>query len=378
MLKMMNINDDAFFTEALRKRGKNEPCWCLSGIKYKKCHWERENKDKFEIGRVLNVNYKLFNVKRCMHPDTENCSGTRIRSHTIQRNGSLKKIIDSKNNVLRMSRDIFNIDEPEEIGWKKASTFYGFCENHDGTMFSVLENHVFEADEEQCFLLYYRALCYELYNKEALVEILKFQKNVIDNGFPLRRQIEIQYSINHSISEFERTVQELQNEKAEADSYLIQRDFSNYSHLVIHFSGSLDLSSSSHFHLAYDLQGNKIYSLSDINTLGEGASFSIIDVDENRGAITISWNKSYKHVQTFIEDLLGNNCDVLLNKIHQLMFAQSENVFFSTYWWKQLSKNEKDFIKHLYYNTDENYGLELQPDFKVHRWSLEAIDKVNF
>jgi len=371
------MEDEMFFTNALRKRGRNDLCWCLSGVKYKYCHLNRESKEKIEFGQALHINYGIFNDKKCLHPDKENCSGKRIRAHTIQRNGGLKKITDTSNHVLRIARNPMGENDPEQIGWKNASTFYGFCEKHDGSTFAPLETTPFSGSKEQCFLLYYRALCYEHYNKEALVEIFKTHKMSIDNGFSLERQIRVQQELNHYISEFGRTVQELKAEKEIADSYLLQNVFSNYAHLIIYFSGTLDLVTSSHFHLSYDLLGNQIYNLSDKSVFAEGASFSIFDIEENRGAVIVSWNKNYKYVNAFIDGLLEIKPNIQLNILHQLMFAQSENVFFSFDWWSCLSDDKKEFINHLSYNTGENYACELRSETCLHNWTFESMQKVN-
>ena len=30
--------------------GRNEPCWCGSGKKYKQCHWRKDAEDRIEAG----------------------------------------------------------------------------------------------------------------------------------------------------------------------------------------------------------------------------------------------------------------------------------------------------------------------------------------
>lgn len=30
------------------KVGRNEPCWCGSGLKYKRCHWDKDEKVRYE------------------------------------------------------------------------------------------------------------------------------------------------------------------------------------------------------------------------------------------------------------------------------------------------------------------------------------------
>ncbi len=370
-------NTHPFVAEALRKRGRNEECWCRSGKKYKHCHWGRENKAKIPIGQALQINHHLFSQKRCMHPNESECSGPRIKAHTIQRKGGLKHIVDAKNHVLMMPKNAPGSFEPEPIGWKDASTFYGFCSFHDSETFKKIETQDFTATSEQCFLFYYRALCYELYQKEALIEIFKNQKETLDNGFPLDRQIEIQLSLSSAICSFSRTVSELQAEKKEADQALEQKQYLNHSHVIIYFSGKLDLFTTSHFHLAYDLGGTKIYDINDEAVFGEGASFSIAPIDEKTGALIVSWNKQYLHILTFIKRFLKIDKKLQLNLLHQLLFAQSENICFSQEWWDTLDETQKSFVKRLYSFGGDNYGYELEPEIKLHRWTLGKIEEVN-
>src|SRR5690606_30118993 len=73
--------------------------------------------------------------------------------------------------------------------------FSGFCSFHDQTLFSPFENHVFSMSQEQIFLLAYRALCYELYTKRALVNSIPALKE-LDKGRGLENQLYIQSFTN--------------------------------------------------------------------------------------------------------------------------------------------------------------------------------------
>lgn len=367
---------DPFVVKALRKHSANEKCWCLSGKKYKRCHRNRERKSEVTVGQALQVNNDLFKVKKCMHPDTQNCSGKRIRAHTIQRNGGLKHITDDKNKVLMMRGDMGRY-APELIGWKDASTFYGFCSHHDSTAFKNIEDNVFSGSSEQCFLLYYRALCYQKYQKEAFVETLKRQKEILDNGKILDEQISIQLTLNRYIHDYGRTVSELNEEKKDADKSLITETYSNYSHLITYFTGSFDLFTTSHMHPAYDLFGTSIYDIYDDATPGEGASFSIVPVNGDTSAFVLSWNTEHSHVKTFIDGILEIPEEIRLNLMHQLLFAYSENICFSSDWWNSLDEEQKSFIKKLYSFGADNYGKELNAELTTHRWTIDRVVTVN-
>ena len=117
--------------------------------------------------------------------------------------------------------------------------------------------------------------------------------------------------------------------------------------------------------------------MNDGAVFGEGASFSITPIDDKAGALIISWNKKYSHILTFIERFLEIDKKLQLNLLHQLLFAQSENICFSEKWWGALDKNQKDFVRYLYSFGGDNFGSELNESIQLHRWTLEKIEKVN-
>jgi hypothetical protein len=77
--------------------GRNEPCWCRSGLKYKKCHLDRERQAPVNI---LDVENRLITELRrgyCSHPDpaSDPCSPTITKAHTIQKKGGISAIAEA-------------------------------------------------------------------------------------------------------------------------------------------------------------------------------------------------------------------------------------------------------------------------------------------
>jgi hypothetical protein len=69
------------------KIGINDPCWCGSGKKYKKCHYGRDSLEKQNPFSAEKQLIKNYNKKYCLHPGTseKECSGSIVKAHTIQR-----------------------------------------------------------------------------------------------------------------------------------------------------------------------------------------------------------------------------------------------------------------------------------------------------
>ena len=127
---------------------RNKPCWCGSGKKLKNCHLDRENMEPPNIHDLQNRTSKMFKTKYCIHPEASetNCKGGIIKAHTIQRSGGLSKIA-KEGHVLSFYNSASRNDGltyPSRIGINKASTFTGFCNFHDTTTFSPIENNPFQ------------------------------------------------------------------------------------------------------------------------------------------------------------------------------------------------------------------------------------------
>ena len=115
------------------KIGRNDPCWCNSGKKFKYCHYGREFEREITRGEIIDYlsNKQLKNT--CFHHpvDGANCSGKIIHSHTVSKSGSLKKIAVN-GHVLNFKPNINTLFETDgkleivQVGVNKASTFPGF------------------------------------------------------------------------------------------------------------------------------------------------------------------------------------------------------------------------------------------------------------
>lgn len=75
------------------KIGRNDPCWCGSGLKYKKCHLNRDKQEPLNRWEAVKSVRKLFSYKDCLAPPQLklHCSNTLSRAHTVPKSKSLKK-----------------------------------------------------------------------------------------------------------------------------------------------------------------------------------------------------------------------------------------------------------------------------------------------
>ena len=289
-----------------------------------------------------------------MHPlaSTENCSGKVIDSHTVQRKGSLRKIVDEKNHVCQLfpsqdGKEFF----VKEIGWKKATTFPGFCSKHDAEAFQKLELEGFHGAHDQCVLQAFRNLCNELYRKSAFIESLEAQLQILDRGFDLNRQIDYQFSARQNIKGQKRYREELQRFWCIFENALIRQEFNKFLSKVYFFEGELSVVSSVTLPVGFDFLGNKLsnqWSLLD-NVSAENAemiSHSVMAADSG-GAIVFCWPAEHKKaeqvVSSFDSFISTDQPDIFM----QYSFLNSEMNFFSRAWWDGLSSSQQSFLKKL-------------------------------
>lgn len=102
---------------------------------------------------------------RCLEP-TMQCDHPAIRAHSIQNRQTIT-LLEQDNHVFAW-QPRFSQDGPEialrRIGRNDASTFAGFCNQHDTELFKPLDTKPLDAaDREQFFLLAYRGITCELH-----------------------------------------------------------------------------------------------------------------------------------------------------------------------------------------------------------------------
>ncbi len=133
-----------------------------------------------EVSKNMAEMLKKCRFKECIFP---NCPIKVIKAHSIQKNKILNNI--SYNGMITTfdPRKSFVTGNFEEIGINTASTFFGFCNHHDTTIFSSIENFDYSNTLEQGFLFAYRACAWEYVAKRVSLcldkELVERTKNPI-------------------------------------------------------------------------------------------------------------------------------------------------------------------------------------------------------
>lgn len=283
-----------------------------------------------------------------MHPYASDaaCEGKVVDAHTIQRKGPLQKITSSDNHVCHLTRPPGREIVVEKIGWRKASTFPGYCAKHDSEVFDVLERVPFAGTHEQCVLQAYRNVCNELYKKRALVESLEYQRNVIDRGCDIEEQINRQLSVAQNIAGQTKSKDELEVLWRKFEHVVARRQYDHFSSKCYFFKGDLCVTSSGALHTEFDFRGKVLMDMWNLSVDAEMLSHSIMATDDG-GAIVFTWPADEKFpasvVSSFDEVANNDKGDIFV----QYCFLNCENTYFSEAWWDRLAHSHQKQLKRL-------------------------------
>lgn len=334
------------------KIGRNNPCWCGSGKKYKKCHLHRKEQKEVQPWEAITGMQKAFGAKYCSVPTAlkTECSGNIIRAHTVSKSSNLKKIArDGHVYSFVPSFDNLTINNgvlhPELFGINKASTFTGFCSYHDKKIFSPLEDQPFEASKEQCFLLAYRAQAREYFTKTCSSNILDLLKNM-DKGKGLDAQLQIQSMVHYQSLGIAAGVKNMTHHKDKLGNILCSQDFGNVNAYVMDFSKTPTVMCSAGIFPECDFQGNTLHDLSDLVTIPDLITFSVVATDTG-GSVVFSWitdDNSHGNNEKFIESLKNIPSDKLTSSLIRFFFEFCENVFMEPTWWEALTDHQRTYL----------------------------------
>lgn len=363
-----------FVREALRPRKHYEDCWCGSGKKFKKCHRFREQDAPLSLGRALSEQGRIFWRQRgCMYPHAgpDECRGQIIDAHSIQRKGPLSKLVDNKNHVskLEVAPDGILV---KELGWKKASTFPGYCAEHDSRIFGPLERSSFTGTHEQCVLQAYRSVCNELYKKRALIESIEYQRGVIDRGCTLDEQINKQLSVVLNLDGQIKSEEELSSLWRKFDDAITRQEYRAFSSRCYFFDGDLFVTSAGAIPTEFDFHGNKLIDMWDLEVDAQTLCHSIL-VTEYGGAIVFVWFTDERLPETVvssfdeIED--AEKGDIFV----QYCFLNCENTYFSKKWWDSLEPPAQAQLKRYAAASYYNGGPFVVNNVPLVQWNMNNI-----
>lgn len=332
------------------KLGRNDPCWCGSGRKFKRCHLNRELESPLPYAAIMNDYRKRFPHRQCMHPDASpDTCGRIISAHTLQMARVLRKIADADNHVLSYYPLIHDKDGKPTLnkrGWRQASTFTAFCDRHDSVTFAPLETQPYTGTKEQIFLLAYRAVCWELYQKIGAIQALTGMPDKVDRGKSKNAQVAIQRRLSAQMEGLKGGKLELEILKKKMDQEFLEKSYSDYEYYEVEIDNDLSIAGTGAIAPNRSISGLELQILHNMNSRIESLMFATV-LGENTGSIVFIWQKGDAVPQRYIKEFEDLKEDQIINIIPQFLFAHCENVYFSKDWWESLSQDNKEFVREL-------------------------------
>ena len=323
------------------KIGRNDLCWCPSGKKFKNCHEGRAHSSRPTLQEILEKTREGYSKEYCLHPEASplTCSGNIVRAHTIQRSRGLN-LLARNGYVYGLAADYATlkknkgIPDVRRVGIGSASTFAGFCGFHDNKTFEPIEKYPFQANQGHSFLLGYRAICKELFQKKAEKDLLPF-KRALDRGKSENAQLWFQSQMdNHALGVIW-GLRDVELYKSGYDKVLLSADCSEMKYYIIFSDQTPEFLCSGAAYIQSDFEGNNLQELVSPSTLLDLITFSVIAVDTG-GAVVLGWLGESPVNMRFIRSLDSLPDHQLPHAIPRFSFEYFENVFMSPDWWDGL------------------------------------------
>lgn len=332
------------------KLGRNEPCWCGSGRKFKKCHLGRAETDAMQLSEALEATRKSRSARGCQSPPTmhESCSGDPIKSHSISKALGLNRIAEA-GHVLGLKHDISTLRKNNgraklaKIGVNRMSVFPGFCSVHDKSLFAPIEDQPFAATPEQCALLSYRALAREHHTKMSGLDINEFLKGA-DKGKPVAAQIALQTLLAGYGQGLSLAADDLGRALVPHYQSLSDGNFEVFESAVFEFPADFPLLCSTGHMPSDDWSGRIIQDLTDPKLEADWVT-AVAFIANDRAQIVFTWLRSQKRMADFVDSLRlnfeGQEADALV----KYFFTISENIAVRPTWWAGLDKAAKTALE---------------------------------
>jgi hypothetical protein len=328
----------------------NEPCWCGSGKKWKRCHRDRDKQQPIIVGKMMADHQAEMWKGYCLHPQASstNCSQTIIRAHTVQRRGGLAAIAEH-GHVMSPKRglnDIFKNDGeivPRLQGINDASTFMGFCRLHDDQLFAPIEKAPLVLCKESACLLSFRAICYERHMKTAALRAIEIQRDS-DKGDSFEVQCEKQNYLHYMREGFRRGLADFEGWKKSYDTALLSGNYDNFSFFGVTFSEALPIVACGAFHPGFDFTGRSLQIITRGNHTFDHISFNLTIVNGKSVAVFGWTGSSQGPAEQFIESFRALPRNTMANAVFHIACEYLENTYLRPSWWDVRADSAKEYL----------------------------------
>lgn len=364
------------------KKPKTILCWCGSGKYYSDCHKYRENELPVTQQEVVSTFKKTFGKEYCLSPVANEsiCSAQIVKAHTVQKSGGLSKIARGGHvygfTVEWNSIPSENLPVAKLIGINTASTFTGFCSYHDNIIFEPIEKHPYQNTLQQVFLLGYRAISREFFNKKAQFDLIPFRLE-LDKGKSFQDQISVQDLAQTYNAGVILGLKDLLHHKSMYDQALLQSKFDDVYYYTVFLEQTPDIMCSGAIQVEYDFAGKVLQDLTTVD-IAEYLTFSLLSTSSG-GAAVFTWLGENLTCIELIKSLHTFSDSEIPHAILRFCLDSFENIYISPSWWDSLNHEQKEILlKRVNYRTDPLDDINpnsLKDDgVRVVKWKVTSRD----
>ncbi|MEA5259441.1 hypothetical protein VB264_16700 [Arcicella aquatica] len=303
----------------------------------------------------------------CFYHDKSTCKGKIKLSHSIQRNGRLSIIEgDINGNKQIYTFTDYEVGETTQvmrlkpIGKGSASTFFGFCDHHDTTLFSPIENNKFDNSDKHCFLHTYRAFAHSYHRKKEEIKAYNteslFTENIpIADLYSFRNGLEL--SKNDQLSA-----------KNKLDSLIENEEYNGLEYLSIIVPYSIPIACSSQISPFCTYSGKPFNNHSDAEKLYSIIMITVLP-DHDQTIIILSCFPDDDLGMVFLDELdqlYDKEVTLFYRAISAILINYAENTFFAPALWNALGvSGQKNLCKELEYSTSEHIDINCFPKSNI-------------
>ncbi|MCE0453037.1 hypothetical protein [Brevibacillus sp. AF8] len=278
----------------------------------------------------------------CIHKDKD-CNNSISKAHSIQNNGILNRLARNGN---VMAFDFSKIPSNHniilnEVGRGKASTFTGFCNNHDSKIFKPIEQFDYSPKSaEQNYLFAYRAFALGYYERHSSYKLLESRIN------------EHPTSINSELGErylmYTDHLKYLEKLKVIMNTNLDNLRYDRISTDLIIWPNEYGIASTSMFFISYDNEGRLINNQDSYIS----PFFFTIFPQSGMTYVLMSYFSKDKSMYQFIKkQIIPLSESEQKATISNLIALYIENIFFSPDYWDTIPNETKDKYYRICRNT---------------------------
>jgi hypothetical protein len=241
---------------------------------------------------------------------------------------------------------------PKPCGINEASTYHGFCSNHDDTIFSEIEKRDIKPTNRQVFLFHFRAYSRTFYlnvnSGKALQEI--YNAKLPDDHNPIDALATVASHFQPQADAFSDLTRNFESMKSSMASGTVQM----LDHIFIRISCIPDVMCSTLFTPIYDIEGKCLLPLAKKGELDSCQTMSItISKDSVGGFLLLAWKSEDTLTSAFMGTFIESGYD--LNRLIAVIFGNSENFFFNGTWWQKLDDERRNML--MYFASVSFLGL---------------------